>query len=391
MVLALVSAVRDEISVAGWRSDCVCRRARQPIFVAELKRKAGMMVRTRFESIGAYTPTTVRSTEDLTAELAVPKSWDLERITGIRNRRVYDRSPDRYESSFDLALRAIADCLHHSGYAADELDVIVSASITRTRGREIFCYAPSFAVMLGRAIGADAARCFDVSNACAGMFTAVMVLDRMIKAGVVRNGLVVSGEQITPIAETAVREISQPYDPQFASLTVGDAACAVVLDGRGDDDDEIHYVELMTAADGAEHCLGMPSDVTGGMAMYTDNRAMQNEARYQQGIDRLSDFLTETGRSWESEKYDYWIHHQFSAPAIDYISDLTERHFGTPMPQKLNVLREYGNTASTSHFLVLHEHLAQQKIPKGSKILMIPAASGIVSGYLATTISRLEA
>ncbi|WP_067466867.1 3-oxoacyl-ACP synthase III family protein [Nocardia amamiensis] len=349
------------------------------------------MLRTRFESIGSYAPSTVRSTEDLIAALAVPRSLDIERITGIKNRRVYNCDPDGYESSFELALRAIEDCLAHSDYAADELDIVISASITRTHGKDIFCYAPSFAQLLGNAIGANAARHFDVSNACAGMITGVMVLDRMIKAGVVRNGMVVSGEQISPIAETALREISQPYDPQFASLTVGDAAVAVVLDDRGDDCDEIHYVELMTAAEGAEHCIGMPSDRGSGIAMYTDNRAMQNEARYQQAIDRMADFLAENGRSWESEKYDYWIHHQFSAPAIEYISDLTERHFGTPMPQALNVLHDYGNTASTSHFLVLHEHLRQQRIPNGSKILMIPAASGTVSGYLAATISRLEA
>ncbi|MFD0360232.1 3-oxoacyl-ACP synthase III family protein [Nocardia sp. GCM10030253] len=349
------------------------------------------MQRTRFESIGSYTPATVRSTEELIASLAVPRSLDLERITGIKNRRVYDPSPEHYESSFDLALRAIDDCLKHSDYAPDELDIVISASITRTRGKEIFCYAPAFGLMIRNAIGATQARHFDVSNACAGMMTGVMVLDRMIKTGVVRNGLVVSGEQITPIAETAVREISEPYDPQFAALTVGDAAVAVVLDDRGGDHDEIHYVELMTTSAGAEHCIGMPSDRSNGIALYTDNRAMQNEARYLQAINRMAMFLKDTGRTWEGEKYDYWIHHQFSAPAIEYISSLTEQHFGTPMPQALNVLHEYGNTASTSHFLVLHEYLAQQQIPKGSKILMIPEASGIVSGHLAATISRLEA
>ncbi|WP_433663187.1 3-oxoacyl-ACP synthase III family protein [Nocardia sp. CA-128927] len=349
------------------------------------------MQRTRFESIGSYTPETIRSTEELIDSLAVPRSLDLERITGIKNRRVYDSHPDRYESSFELALRAIDDCLRHSDYTAAELDIVISASITRTRGKEIFCYAPAFALMLGNAIGATSARHFDVSNACAGMMTGVLVLDRMIKAGVVRNGLVVSGEQITPIAETAVREISKPYDPQFAALTVGDAAVAVVLDGRGDDHDEIHYVELMTAAEGAEHCLGMPSDQSAGIALYTDNRAMQNEGRYLQAIRRLDTFLQETGRTWEGEKYDYWIHHQFSGPVIEYLGHLTEQHFGTPMPQALNVLEDFGNTASTSHFLVLHEYLGQQKIPKGSKILMIPAASGLVSGHLAATISRLEA
>ncbi|MFI5781860.1 3-oxoacyl-ACP synthase III family protein [Nocardia sp. NPDC051570] len=348
-------------------------------------------MRTRFESIGAYTPSSVRSTDEVIAALSVPRSLDLERITGIRNRHVHSRDPHNYESSFELALAAIDDCLRHSDYRADELDVVISASITRFRGPDFFCYAPAFGSMLREAIGAGRAQHFDVSNACAGMITGVLLLDRMIKAGVVRNGLVVSGEQITPIAETATREISQPYDPQFAALTVGDAAVAVVVDDRGDDDDEIHYVELMTTAAGAEHCLGMPSEKTTGIAMYTDNRALASESRYLQGIGRMADFLTERGLDWESEKFDYWVHHQFSGPAIEYISGLTERHFDTPMPQALNVLEEYGNTASTSHFLVLHEHLARQAIPKGSKVLLVPEASGVVSGHLAATISRLEA
>ncbi|PXX56369.1 3-oxoacyl-[acyl-carrier-protein] synthase-3 [Nocardia tenerifensis] len=347
------------------------------------------MQRTRFESIGSYTPETVRSTAELIDSLAVRRSLDLERITGIENRRVYDSHPDRYESSFVLAQRAIEDCLRLSEYRAEDLDIVISASITRTRREGIHCCAPAFALLLGNAIGATSALHFDVSNACAGMITGVLVLDRMIKAGVVRNGLVVSGEQITPIAETAVREISKSYDPQFAALTVGDAAVAVVLDDRGDDHDEIHYVELMTSAGGAEYCLGMPSDRSAGIALYTDNRAMQNEGRYMQAINRVDTFFKETGRTWESEKFDYWIHHQFSAPVIEYIASLTEQHFGTPMPQALNVLRDFGNTASTSHFLVLHEHLKRHQIPEGSKILMVPEASGIVSGHLAATISRL--
>ncbi|MFI6869289.1 3-oxoacyl-ACP synthase III family protein [Nocardia sp. NPDC050406] len=348
-------------------------------------------MRTRFESLGAYTPSTVRSTEDVIASLSVPRALDLERITGIKNRRVHNADPENYESSFELALRAIDDCLAHSDYTAADLDVIINVSITRFRGTEYFCYAPAFALMLRNAIGADRALHFDLSNACAGMVTGVLLLDRMIKAGVVRNGLVVSGEQITPIAQTAAREISQPYDPQFAALTVGDAAVAVVVDGRGDDHDEIHYIELMTTSAGAEHCLGMPSEKTTGIAMYTDNRALASESRFQQGISRMDDFLKETGRTWESEKYDYWIHHQFSGPAIEYMSQLTERHFDTPMPQALNIYDEFGNTASTSHFLVLHEHLARQRIPKGSKVLLVPEASGVVSGQLAATITRLEA
>jgi 3-oxoacyl-[acyl-carrier-protein] synthase-3 len=60
------------------------------------------------------------------------------------------------------------------------------------------------------------------------------------------------------------------------------------------------------------------------------------------------------------------------------------------MPQPLNVVEKYGNTSSTSHFVVLHDHLKDKAVPRGSKILMVPAASGIVTGYVSATISSLE-
>ena len=39
---------------------------------------------------------------------------------------------------------------------------------------------------------------------------------------------------------------------------------------------------------------------------------------------------------------------------------------------------------------VLHDQLSEQSIPAGAKLLMIPAASGIVTGFLSTTISSLK-
>ncbi|MEV6556987.1 3-oxoacyl-[acyl-carrier-protein] synthase III C-terminal domain-containing protein [Nocardia sp. NPDC051756] len=349
------------------------------------------MPRTRFESIGRYTPETVLSTEELFSRLKVEGLPRLREFSGVERRRVYDAHPDRYESSFELASRATADCLTKSDYAADELDVVISASISRSVGPGIHYLAPSLALRLGTAIGATRARCFDVANACAGMMTGILLLDRMIKAGVVRNGLVVSGEQITPVAETAVREIRSMSSNQFASLSIGDAGAAVVVDGRGDDGDEIHYVELMTLAEGAEHCLGMPSDRTGEAALYTDSQAMQDPAVLFQALHRFGTFLEETGRDFAAEEFDYVIYHQASDKVIEYGQQMVEQYFGAQAPPSLDVLREFGNTASTSHFVALSEHLVQRNIPRGSKILLIPQASGRVTGYLSATVSRLAA
>ncbi|WP_278261970.1 3-oxoacyl-[acyl-carrier-protein] synthase III C-terminal domain-containing protein [Nocardia sp. AG03] len=348
------------------------------------------MSHSRFESIGAYLPSNIVSTEELISRLSVPPSFDLEKITGIKQRRVRDTSPENQEDSFALAIAAARDCLSRSRYAPNELEVIISCSITRSDQGTRMYMEPSFASSIAKNLGAGSAITFDVSNACAGMLTGTYLLDRMIRSGVVRNGMVVSGESITPIADTAVNEISEKYDLQFASLSVGDSGCAVILDEAVDDADKIHYIELFTAAEHSHLCLGMPSDKSSGVALYTDNRKMHNEARFLLWPDAQGDYLDGQGRGFADEEFDYIIHHQFGAAAVPYLNAVAAREFGVPMPPDLNVIEKYGNTSTTSHFIVLHDQLSDQNIAAGSKLLMVPAASGVVAGFLSTTISSLK-
>lgn len=345
---------------------------------------------SRFESIGAYLPEKSVTTEELIARLAVPPAFDVEKITGVRERRVHDTRPESYEDSFTLAGKALDDCLSRSQYAGSDIDVLISTSITRSKDGTRMYMEPSFASALARRIGAENAITFDLSNACAGMLSGTYILDRMIRSGMVRNGIVVSGEAITPIADTAVREISEKYDLQFASLTVGDSAAAVVLDPSVDESDRIDYIELVTASEFSHLCLGMPSDKSSGVALYTDNRKMHNEARFLVWTDTQRMFYEKRGTTFAEENFDYIIHHQFGAAAVPFMNALAEREFETPMPPDLNVISEYGNTSSTSHFIVLHDHLRRGEIPDGSKLLMVPAASGVVGGFLSTTISSLK-
>ncbi|MEU4810658.1 3-oxoacyl-[acyl-carrier-protein] synthase III C-terminal domain-containing protein [Nocardia fluminea] len=348
------------------------------------------MSQSRFESIGAYLPSDILSTTELISRLKTPPSFDLERITGVKERRVRDTRPESLEDSFTLAVNAARDCLSRSRYAPGELDVIISSSITRSNDGTRMYMEPSFASTIAKPLGAEHAITFDVSNACAGMLTGTYILDRMIRSGVVRNGMVVSGEAITPIAETAVNEISEKYDLQFASLSVGDSGCAVVLDRAVDDADKIHYIELLTAAEHSHLCLGMPSDKSSGVALYTDNRKMHNEARFLLWPDAQGTFLEQQGRDFAGEQFDYIIHHQFGAAAVPYINAVAAREFGAEMPPDLNVIEKYGNTSTTSHFIVLHDQLADDNIAAGSKLLMVPAASGVVAGFLSATISSLK-
>ncbi|MHD0294390.1 3-oxoacyl-ACP synthase III family protein [Rhodococcus qingshengii] len=349
------------------------------------------MPHSRFESIGAYLPDEVLTTEELIGRLAQKPTFDLAAITGVQERRVHDKTPGNFEDSFALALKAARDCLSRSRYGADELDVVISTSISRSKDESKVYFEPSFAAMIAKELGATGAIHFDLSNACAGMMTGTYVLDRMIRSGTVRNGLVVSGEAITAISETAVKEITGGYDLQFASLSVGDSGCALVVDESVDERDRIDYIELMTASEYADACLGMPSDKNPGVALYTDNRRMHNEDRFKLWTNSQRNHLAASGTTFADEEFDYIIHHQFGASAVTFMNALGEREFGTPMPEALNVVEKYGNTSTTSHFIVLHDQLQQNAIAAESKILMVPAASGIVTGFLSATISSLEA
>lgn len=346
------------------------------------------MTHTRFESIGAYLPATITSTAELVAQMRNAPPFDLEDLTGIRNRRVHDKRPESYEDSYVLALRAAQDALARSRYDAADLDIVISASITRFRGPDRFYFEPSFALMLAQDLGATRAIHFDVSNACAGMLTGVQILDRMIRSGAVRNGLVVSGEQITAITDTAVREIEHPYDPQFGSMTVGDSGAATILDESPGEHDRIHYVELMTCSEYSHLCIGMPSDRSSGIALYTDNHQMHKEERLKLWPTFQRQFLAKRGTDFAAETFDYVVHHQVGTRFLAKIGRFGEELFETPMPESLSVVAEYGNTSSTSHFVVVNEHL---KSRPGGKFLLVPAASGVVTGCLSATIPSLEA
>jgi 3-oxoacyl-[acyl-carrier-protein] synthase III len=81
-----------------------------------------------------------------------------------------------------------------------------------------FFFEPSTAVRLKHRLGFYNALVFDISCACAGMFAAIHVIDAMIRAGLVKRGMVVSGEYITPLTETAQKEIETPSTNAWLAL-----------------------------------------------------------------------------------------------------------------------------------------------------------------------------
>ena len=338
-------------------------------------------MKTRIESLGVHLPDREVSTAELIASMENEPMFDLEKLTGVKFRRWRDEGDD----SFTLALAAARNCLQNSGYQADQLDAIVFTSITRFHGGMSYCAEPGMSLLLKKALGMrQDAYHFDITNACAGMMTGLYALDNLIQAGVIRNGMVISGECITPITETALKEIRDPVDAQFASLTVGDSGAAIILDGKGVDEG-IDFLDLFTMAGSADLCFGMPSDRSPGVAMYT--KAMEIHAEVIQRLPSTMGFYAEQF-STDASRFEAVIPHQTSTRAIKSALDLCEATFGK-LPDTCISLDRYGNTSSTSHFVVLHDYLAQKKLKPGDRLLMLVLASGIVMGVVGLTLGNL--
>jgi 3-oxoacyl-[acyl-carrier-protein] synthase III len=339
--------------------------------------------KTRFESIGAYVPKKSVTTKELIARMAVPPIFDLEDLTGIKERRMRSESED----SFTIALEAVKDCLKNSKYDASDMDVIITTQITRFKDG-MFLYEPTMSQFLKNELGARRAMNFDISNACTGMFTGVYVLDNLIKAGVVKRGLVVSGECITPITDTAIKEISEPIDDQFASLTVGDAGACVIMDESPSDEEGcIWEINLRTFSQFAEMCLGIPSIKNAGVAMYA--KAMEIQAEVVARVPKIIKSAIDAGLN--PVDYDFVLPHQTSTRAMQSTLHKVQRFCEIEkMPECLYTVHKYGNTASTSHFVAMHDHIKSKVIKKGTQGLMVILGSGITMGHLSVKFGSMR-
>jgi len=352
------------------------------------------MLRSRLESLGTYLPERIVTTRELVKQLKVKPLLDPERFTGIKERRHRAEA----ESTYTISLEAMRDCLANSRYDPENLDIIISCSISRFGENGDTIYEPSVSLLLKEQIGATRAKFFSLTNACAGMGTGVHILDNMIRSGAVSNGMVVSGECITGISDTAVREICEPLDPQIGSLTVGDAGAAVILEATTKEDEGIEYTHFVTAAEFSDLCRALPSHETGTVAMYTDSHGI-----HQKALDRLARFVHEVfKRERDPETADEWdyqitwaIPHQTGTKAMQDGQRKLRQYFNIEIDYANRILiskyiEKFGNTASTSNFLVLSQALKEGLIKRGDKVLLLIQASGIVLGIISVKIGEIK-
>jgi 3-oxoacyl-[acyl-carrier-protein] synthase III len=317
-------------------------------------------------------------TKDLMSRTKHHTRIQLERLTGIHERHIVGPG----ETSFTLAAGAARDCLAHSQHRAADIEMLISTSITRSKGGSWQSFEPPLSLYIKQAIGATQALNFDLSNACAGMLTGVFVLQDFITRGEISCGMVVSGEYISHLSWNTARQIRSLFSKQLASLTLGDAGAAVIVE-RAPSGSGIEVIGFTTLAEHSRLCLAFPSTAGPGGQMYTKSRELQKVA-IQDMAPLVAEAIGEAGI--DLSDIDYLIPHQTSARAIRQGMQEFARRLGTKPKHVVVNLEEYGNTSSTTLFVALHKYLEEQRIHKGDRIMLLALASGIEIGIAIFTI-----
>jgi 3-oxoacyl-[acyl-carrier-protein] synthase-3 len=307
---------------------------------------------------------------------------DLEDLTGIRERRVCGEGED----SFTLSVDAARECLAHSSYDAADLEMIVCCSISKFKDGLNYVYEPSLALLVKEAIGAHGALTFDVANACAGMLTGVYILDDFIRRGVIRCGMVISGEYITSLAKNAVPHVKTVLSGQLASLTVGDCGAAVLMERSAPGKAALGLAGFVTLAKWCDLCIGGACMDAPGGEMTTDGRKIHAVA-IADTPPILAKALEDCGVRYG--EIDHFIPHQTSTQAITSGNRRLARYFRARPGNIVVNLEECGNTASTSHFLALYRMLTAGRFKAGERIVLMALASGLVTGVATFVMDEL--
>ncbi|MFC5401893.1 beta-ketoacyl-ACP synthase III [Cohnella soli] len=311
---------------------------------------------------GKYVPERRLTNQDLEKMVETNDEWIVTR-TGMKERRI--AAPEQATS--DLAYEASIQALKAAGVTAEELDLIIVATITPDM------FFPSTACILQEKLGAKNAAAFDLSAACSGFIYGLANANGFIATGVYKKILVVGAETLSRITD---------YTDRNTAILFGDGAGAVVVgevpQGRG-------FKSFKLGADGAGGDL---LRICGGGSRLPSTEQTVGERKHfieMNGRDvfkfavRIMGSAAEEALAtagYEKSDIDLLIPHQAN---IRIIQSALERLELSADKAMIN-LDKYGNMSAASIPLALAEAVEQGRVKEGDKLVLVGFGGGLTWG-----------
>ena len=318
--------------------------------------------RAAITALGTHVPERVMTNADLEKLVDTSDEWIRTR-TGIQRRHVVE--PGTPTSA--IAALAAQDALRRRGMTAEELDLIVVATVTPDM---VF---PATACLVQERLGAKRAWGFDVSAACSGFAYALTVGAQFVEGGRHRKVLVIGADVMTSILD---------FTDRSTCVLFGDGAGAVILEPR---EDGTGILDFSHEVDGSGACyLNMPA---GGSLRPATHETVDQRLHYikQQGahvfkyaVRKFADASEQIllRNDFTGTDVDLFVAHQANIRIIE----AAQHRMGLPDSKVVKNIHEYGNTTAATIPLALKTALDQRRLGRGNLVLLAAVGAGFTVG-----------
>jgi len=308
---------------------------------------------------GFYVPEKIMTNADLEKIVDTTDEWIVER-TGIRERRIAE---DGVPMS-DLAMKAAENALADAGVAAEDLDLIIVATLTSDR------IIPSTACMIQDRLGAKRAAAFDLSAACAGFAYAASVASQFIETGAYKKALVIGAETLSKYID---------WEDRNTCVLFGDGAGAAVL-GQVEEGYGILSFDLGSDGSGGD-AIQIPSS---GSLMPVSKESIDQRLNliHMNGKEVYMFAVKAMGRTVKNslakidmpkEQIDWLVPHQANIRIIESAA----KRLSMPMEKVIVNIHKYGNMSAACIPIALAEAAAAKRFKKGDIIALSGFGAGL--------------
>lgn len=294
----------------------------------------------------------------------------LELQSGIQSRGVWPVGTRPSSISTEAALPILEK------FPKEKIDLLIHASVCRD-----FLEPATAAVVHHNLKLNPECMISDLSNACLGVVSSILLAGQMIETGAIRSALIVSGENGGPLLENTIHHLlTEPamdrkkIKPFMASLTIGSAGVALLLTHK-DIGEGSRIIGGSTLTDSSAVTLCQGDGNSQGLMMETDSEALMiaGVRLARENWERTKEIL-----GWENAEIDRIIPHQVGTHhRRSLLGEL-----GLPSDRDFITFDRYGNTGSAALPLTLVKASEAGFLKKNDRVVLLGIGSGLTSTML---------
>ncbi|MBT28946.1 MAG: 3-oxoacyl-ACP synthase [Thalassobius sp.] len=318
-------------------------------------------LRAAITAVSGWVPEDILDNHQLEQMVETNDEW-IQTRTGIKERRILKK--EGAGTSY-MATKAINKLLEKRGITANDIDVIICATITPDM---LF---PSTANLICEQIGATNALSFDLAAACSGFIYALETGSNFIKSGQYKKVVVVGADKMSAIID---------YTDRSTCILFGDGAGAVLLEP---DEEGYGVYDSILKTDGTGKDLLRAKGHGSADPLTPENIIKGEHFFYQEGkavfkfaVTRMADVSAEIMKrnNLTGDDIAYLVPHQ----ANKRIIEATAKRMGVGMDKVTLNIQKFGNTTGATIPLCLWEF--EEKFKKGDNIVLAAFGGGFTWG-----------